>query len=88
MMEATQRAAPGDGGSMIRDIFSFLSDSSLKQTLAPLNGFQPEEVIPKTSVSPQRRRGSALVTTDEAPVGFILQPVIAFLRAFCGIRLT
>ena len=90
---AMVREVPGAGGSMMREILSFVSDSSMKHTLAPLNGFQPDDVIPETSPSPQRRTGFVLATTDllaktEVLFFFVPDPGMARLRASAGIRLT
>jgi hypothetical protein len=57
MTAATDRANPGAGGSMMILISPSEADLSEKHTLAPFRGFQPEEVMPRLSFSPQRNKG-------------------------------
>lgn len=57
MTAATDKAKPGAGGSMMILISPSEADLSEKHTLAPFRGFQPEEVMPRLSFSPQRNKG-------------------------------
>ena len=57
MTAAIDKAKPGAGGSMMILISPSEADLSEKHTLAPFRGFQPEEVMPRLSFSPQRSKG-------------------------------